>query len=197
MSIIDTCFIYFSEDDFLEVVNGKRVLIMNQQEFLIDFSLPDEETPWEIVNDEVMGGISRSTMIITPDKTALFQGELSLKNYGGFASVRTLPRDFKLGGCDGLILHVKGDGKTYRLRLRTDDMYDGMAYQAVFTTEPEKCIAVNLPFSTFVPIFRGRIVPGAPPLKPGNIRRIGFMIADKQEGKFRLEIEWVKAYSKD
>jgi len=84
---------------------------MNQQEFLIDFSLPDEETRWEIVNDEVMGGISRSTMTITPDKTGVFQGELSLDNYGGFASVRILPRDFKLDGCDGLILHVKGDGK--------------------------------------------------------------------------------------
>jgi monofunctional biosynthetic peptidoglycan transglycosylase len=195
--IINTCFAFFVVDDFLEVIKEEGALTMNQQKFLVNFGLHDEETGWEILNDEVMGGISRSTMIITPDKTAVFQGELSLKNYGGFASVRTLPRDFKVDGCDGLILHVKGDGQRYRLRLRTDDLYDGMAYQAVFSTEPGKWMTVNLPFSTFVPVFRGRIVPGAPPLKPGNIRRIGFMIADKQEGKFRLEIEWVKAFSEN
>jgi len=74
-------------------------------------------------------------------------------------------------------------------------MYDGIANQAVFTTEPGKWVRVDLPFRTFVPVFRGKIVPGAPPLKIGNIRRIGFMLADKREGKFRLEIAWVKVFS--
>jgi Complex I intermediate-associated protein 30 (CIA30) len=168
---------------------------MLNEKFLIDFNLPEAETRWEIVNDGVMGGISRSSIIITSDKTAVFQGYLSLENYGGFASVRTLPGDFNLDGYHGVMLSVRGDGKRYRLRLRTDDRYDGIAYQAVFTTEPEKWIVVQLPFKTFIPVFRGRIVTDAPPLKPENIRRIGFMIADKQTGKFRLEIKWVKAFS--
>jgi len=168
---------------------------MLNDKFLIDFTLPEEEARWEIVNDGVMGGISQSSMVITSDRTAVFQGDLSLENYGGFASVRTLPGDFNLDGYHGFMLSARGDGKRYRLRVRTDDRYDGIAYQAVFTTEPEKWIVVRLPFKTFIPIFRGKIVPDAPPLKPENIRRIGFMIADKQEGKFRLEIEWVKAFS--
>lgn len=170
---------------------------MVEHKLLIDFSLPGEEKRWEVVNDEVMGGISQSQIIITSNKTALFQGKLSLENYGGFASIRTYPQQFRLADYAGLVLRVKGDGKRYRLRLRTDDMFDGIAYQASFVTQSEEWIVVQLPFSEFVPVFRGRVVSDAPLLQPDRIQRIGFMIADKQAGPFRLEINWVKAYSED
>jgi monofunctional biosynthetic peptidoglycan transglycosylase len=62
-------------------------------------------------------------------------------------------------------------------------------------TQSEKWIDVQLPFREFVPVFRGRVVSDAPILQPDRVRRIGFMIADKQEGPFCLEIDWVKAYS--
>jgi monofunctional biosynthetic peptidoglycan transglycosylase len=168
---------------------------MTTDKLLIDFSLSNEIKRWEVVNDEVMGGISQSQMIITSNKTALFQGELSLENYGGFASVRTYPQDFQLAGYAGLILRVKGDGKRYRLRLRNDDKFEGIAYQASFMAQSGKWIDVQLPFREFVPVFRGRVVSDAPILQPDHIRRIGFMIADKQAGHFCLEIDWVKAYS--
>ena len=56
-----------------------------KDKLLIDFKLPGEEKRWEIITDVVMGGVSQSSMIITPDNTAIFHGELSLENYGGFA----------------------------------------------------------------------------------------------------------------
>ena len=170
---------------------------MNKEEIIIDFSDPDEKGRWEIVNDVVMGGISQSKMVISQHGTAIFQGNLSLENYGGFASVRTYPQKFKFEGHSGLLICVKGDGKKYRLRLRTDDEFDGVAYQAGFTTTSGKWVNIHLPFSEFKPIFRGRIVHDAPKLDIQKIRRIGFMIADKQEGQFILEFEWVKAYSEN
>jgi NADH dehydrogenase [ubiquinone] 1 alpha subcomplex assembly factor 1 len=165
-----------------------------QYKLLFDFSFPREEKRWEIITDEVMGGISQSQILIISNKTAIFSGELSLENYGGFASVRTQPQDYQLDGYAGLSLRVKGDGKKYRLRLRTDDEFEGVAYQASFTTQSEKWIIVQLPFNEFIPVFRGRVVSEAPKLEAGHIRRIGFMIADKQAGPFTLEIDWVKAY---
>ncbi len=164
------------------------------EKLLIDFADPGERSRWETVNDRVMGGISQGTITISGDKTAIFQGLLSLENDGGFASVRTLPRQFDLAEHDGLLLSVRGDGKTYRVRLRTDDSYDGVAYQSLFRTEPGVWLTVRLPFSTFVPVFRGMLVPSAPALDPARVRRIGFMIADRQEGSFLLEIAWIKAY---
>ena len=168
---------------------------MITQKVLIDFSSPDEATHWEIVNDGVMGGISQSTLLNPSSQPAVFSGNVSLENYGGFSSIRTYPRNYQLESYDGFIIHVKGDGKRYRFRLRTDDQFDGIAYQAIFLTKPEEWVTVKIPFSDFIPVYRGRVVSDAPGLNPAHIKRLGFMIADKQSGPFRLEIDWVKAYS--
>ena len=77
---------------------------------LFDFGTSDRFGRWIIVNDDVMGGRSRSEMILTDEGTALFQGTLSLENHGGFASVRTLLPSHTLDGYQGLVLRVRGDG---------------------------------------------------------------------------------------
>jgi monofunctional biosynthetic peptidoglycan transglycosylase len=51
---------------------------------------------------------------------------------------------------------------------------------------------VQLPFSAFLPTFRGRRVPGAPPLDPARIRQIGFAIADRQAGPFALALRSIR-----
>jgi NADH dehydrogenase [ubiquinone] 1 alpha subcomplex assembly factor 1 len=164
---------------------------------LIDFSRPDEKENWRIVNDVVMGGISQSEIIMTDDSTAIFQGILSLENNGGFASARTNSSDYKLAGYDGIIVRIKGDGRTYQLRLRTDDRFDGISYRSEFQTTADKWINVKLPFSEFVATFHGQRVPDAPVLDPGRIRQIGFLIADKKAGPLKLEIDWIGAYMEE
>ncbi len=165
-----------------------------QQKMVVDFSVPGEINRWFIVNDGVMGGLSRSQISRTQGNTAIFQGNVSLENYGGFASVRTLPRTYNLTDYSSLIIRVKGDGKRYQFRVRTDDQFDGIGYRSHFTTKADTWITVRILFSEFVPTFRGRVLTDAPPLAPDQIRQIGFLIADKQEGPFRLEIDWIQAY---
>jgi monofunctional biosynthetic peptidoglycan transglycosylase len=159
-----------------------------QYKLIHDFSSPEEEKRWGNMTDEIMGGILQSQMFIISNKTAIFRGEISLENYGGFASIRTRPQGYQLDGFAGISLRVKGDGKKYRLRLRTDDEFEGVAYQASFATRSEKWITVHLPFDEFVPVFRGRAVPEAHKLEAGHIRRIGLMIADKQAGPLPLKL---------
>ncbi|MBP1721795.1 MAG: Complex intermediate-associated protein 30 [Deltaproteobacteria bacterium] len=36
----------------------------------------------------------------------------------------------------------------------------------------------------------------APPVDKAKIKTFGFLIADKQDGPFRLEIDWIGAYKK-
>ena len=123
---------------------------------IIDFRDASESGKWERINDAVMGGMSESSL--TPaDEMAVFEGIVSLENFGGFASVRSLPREFGLGGYDGLILRVRGDGRRYRLRLKTDDDYEGVSYQAVFFTDASEWTESRLSFDEFVPVFRGRL----------------------------------------
>jgi hypothetical protein len=80
------------------------------------------------------------------------------------------------------------------LRLRADDRLDGPAYEASFRTEADTWITVQIPFADLRPTFRGRLLRNRPALTGPAVRQIGFMIADKQEGTFRLEIDWIKAY---
>ncbi|MDH3323720.1 MAG: CIA30 family protein, partial [Flavobacteriaceae bacterium] len=56
--------------------------------YKIDFGKTTGGQNWMIVNDDVMGGLSNSTAELT-DSTLIFKGTLSLKNNGGFASIRS------------------------------------------------------------------------------------------------------------
>jgi hypothetical protein len=159
---------------------------------VVDFARA-QPSSWRAVNDGVMGGLSQSQLRGNDAGTAVFTGVVSLENNGGFASVRTLLEEVDLSECDGLAVRVRGDGKRYRLRLRNVDRFDGIAYQATFDTASDVWQVVEIPFASFLPTYRGRMPRDAPPLDISKIRQIGFMIADKQEGGFRLEVAWVRA----
>lgn len=153
-----------------------------------------DDSGWRIINDGVMGGLSRSRIQSTDQGTGLFTGELSLENNGGFASIRTLVGSHDLSQAAGLEIRVKGDGRTYQLRLRTTDRWDGIAYRASFRTPKGRWFTARFPFEDFVPSFRGRVVADAGPLDAARIEQLGFLIADKVTEPFSLEIDFVRAW---
>ncbi len=170
---------------------------MEQQENLIfNFKNEDEIERWRIVNDGVMGGLSKSQIVRSDSNTAVFKGTVSLENNGGFASTRTIPRSYELDGHEGIMLRVKGDGKKYQFRLRTDDRFDGISYRYEFATEVDTWMTIAIPFQEFAPVFRGRILEDVEPIVPEEIQQMGFLIANKQAEKFQLEVDWIKAYKK-
>lgn len=75
---------------------------MIKYKLLIDCKSPGAEKWFEVINDKVMGGLSESRVTITPDNTALFEGELSLENKGGFASIRTYIGDLRGSSSAGI-----------------------------------------------------------------------------------------------
>ncbi|MEO0470787.1 MAG: CIA30 family protein, partial [Bacteroidota bacterium] len=161
---------------------------------LFSFNEPTDFQSWLVVNDGVMGGLSSSQFIPGETGVARYCGEVSLENNGGFASVRTMPREFGLSEERGILLRVKGDGRTYQFRLRTSARFDGIAYRQAFLPAKDEWMEIRLPFSDFEPVFRGRILSGVGKIEPAQIRQLGFLIADKQAGDFCLEIDWIKTY---
>jgi monofunctional biosynthetic peptidoglycan transglycosylase len=161
---------------------------------VFDFDDPKKAREWRTVNDTVMGGVSQSQFAITHTGTGLFQGTVSLEHSGGFASVRSPAGSHDLSAHEGVELRVKGDGKRYKLSLATDSRFDAVMYQAGFETEQDAWRVVRLPFSSFVPTYHGRTLTDAPPIDRGHILSFGFLVADRQEGAFRLEVDSVKAY---
>lgn len=164
---------------------------------LFDFSVTAEEDHWQSTDDVVMGGVSSSALEIQPEGIAIFEGDLSLEHGGGFASVHTELPPTDLSGYDGLEMRVRGDGRRYRARLRAAPESASVTYDGAFETEPGVWESIHLPFASFKARFRGRWIPNAPPLDLERITSFGWLVADKQAGHFRLEVDWVGAYAED
>ena len=158
---------------------------------LLDFDDPMSTLGWTSVNDVVMGGASWSQFNLNPNGYAEFSGEVSLKNNGGFASIRSAPSNYSIVNIKNLCLCILGDGHRYKLNLRMDNFPDGINYQALFTP-PRKWSEIKFSYDNFKPCFHGNPV-SAPPLDFSRINQIGLMIGDRQEGSFTLLVRWLRA----
>lgn len=160
---------------------------------MIRFDTPEAVADWHAIDDAVMGGASASRLEYDASGHAVFTGIVSMANNGGFASVRGPVMTPWVDAVTAFELMVRGDGKTYKLSLRLDPKFDGVSHQARFHAPDESWSLVQLPVKDFVPTWRGRPVAGAPRLEPAKLRQIGLIIADSQEGPFRLEIQSIAA----
>lgn len=173
---------------------------------LFDFTQPDVnlQATWGAVDDVVMGGVSESGIRLA-DGYALFSGNVSTDNSGGFASVRTRNFDpsFNLSNYRGIELRVKGDGQRYKLFVRTESKWDGVGYAYSFDTIADEWITIQVPFQDLVPIFRAKTVNDAP-LDTTQICSLQLMLSkfeyDKAlnprftPGLFSLQVESISAY---
>nr|XP_009381202.1 PREDICTED: uncharacterized protein LOC103969413 [Musa acuminata subsp. malaccensis] len=167
---------------------------------------------WGALDDVVMGGVSESGFQVDPKgnedggPTGLFKGVVSTANNGGFTSIRTknfsTPED--LSAYDGIEMRVKGDGRRYKLILRTSYDWDTVGYTASFDTTKEQWQTIKLPFSSFRPIFRARTVTDAAPFDPSKIISLQLMYSKFEydgklnptfvEGSFQLPFSSIRAY---
>ena len=164
---------------------------------LFDFVENDDAKGWQTVNDGVMGGVSDGRFKITDTKTMEFFGTLSLANNGGFASVRTKPKNLGLEKGDTLVAKVRGDGREYMLNLYPNKQRVAYSYRATVQTKKDEWIEVKVPLDTFEATSFGRVVKNAGAVKPAEINALGFMLGDKKAGLFKLEIEWIKVERKE
>lgn len=176
------------------VKNDVQPSAMSAELVLFDFGLKAPVSEWRTVNDTVMGGVSSSRMMQTDGGNALFVGTVSLDNNGGFASVRGPSIKDSIGEFEGIAVRIRGDGKKYKIGLRTDEMFDGVFHQADFSSQSGQWQVVSIAFADFVPTYHGRRLSDDKRMKPEDINSVSFLIADKQNGPFRLEIDWIKAY---
>lgn len=155
---------------------------------LFDFADPASVDAWTPIDDRVMGGLSRSRLRHDPAGHAVFEGKVSLERNGGFASVRSAPAARGRAGAASCVFEVQGEARRFKLNLLTEDAFDGLNYQATFTPDPDRWQSLRIPLADFRPSFRGREVPGVPPLDPARLRQVGLMIAERQAGRFSLAI---------
>jgi NADH dehydrogenase [ubiquinone] 1 alpha subcomplex assembly factor 1 len=154
---------------------------------VLDLARSGSDAGWREVHDRVMGGHSRGDLRRNEAGHAVFAGHVSLEAGGGFASVRRALDGRALPGCTGFLLRVRGDGKRYRLTAGATEAPSPATWAFAFETRAGTWVEVAAPLAAFVHRVHGREVP-APPLEAAAIRSIGFVVGDRQEGPFRLEI---------
>ncbi len=152
------------------------------------FSTQTKVNEWYIVNDVVMGGKSKSSLLLTDAGHGQFSGHVSLANNGGFASIQ-LNKAIKIAEEKKfIVLRVKGDNKAYEFRLKSE-ISQSESYVHPFTTSGEWEI-IKLPISEFYPQFRGTKL-NIPNFNFKTIEQVSFLIANKQEEDFKLLIDWI------
>jgi monofunctional biosynthetic peptidoglycan transglycosylase len=175
---------------------GSTLVAADKDQLLFDFSGPDAAKAWVNVNDGVMGGVSDGRFKITDNKTMEFFGTLSLENNGGFASVRSRPKEINLKGGDSIAIRVRGDGREYTFNLYVPRDSGRYSFRQTFKTKKNEWIEVSFTVDKFVATWRGRVFPDQK-LDPGKVNSVGFLLADKKAGPFKLEVDWVKVEKED
>lgn len=169
---------------------NKNTKQMEKASLLFDFTNDDPKQNWIVVNDNVMGGRSEGGFSFKK-KRLIFSGNTNT-NGGGFSSIRTKPSDFDLRDQTGLHIRYKGDGRTYKLGVRMEGK--SVSYRSNFTSG-NGWQEVKIPFDEMDVSWRGRpLSKEEHPLIKSKIRSIEFMIYDKQDGPFKLQVDWIMSY---
>jgi len=162
----------------------------NTGRVLYDFQDSAQTGQWRTVLDGVMGG--RSTGRISKENGVLiFEGETSLKNNGGFSSMRATVPTGAMENANAIRIRVKGDGRTWILGTRGKRNMGGDAYWFRFETEKDQWKEITVPIAEMERHFFGRKMAGR--LTPEQVRGIDFYIYDKNAGPFRLEVDTIEA----
>ncbi|MCW5737110.1 MAG: CIA30 family protein [Enhydrobacter sp.] len=137
-------------------------------------------TRWHLVTDQVMGGVSRGTLIretVAGRPALVMRGDVRLENNGGFVQMAldlARPEAPGTGTLDartwqGLEIDVYGAPESYSLHLRTTDLdRPWQSYRLEFPVRPV-WQSLRLPFRDFAP-YRTET-----PLDLSRLRRLGIV----------------------
>ncbi|MFT5914358.1 MAG: NADH dehydrogenase [ubiquinone] 1 alpha subcomplex assembly factor 1 [Bacteroidia bacterium] len=161
----------------------------NQTMIIYDFNKECNPNDWKIVDDVVMGGRSDGNFKVDEDGNGAFFGHVSIRNNGGFSSVRYNFETVSGDAFRKFKIHLKGDGKKYQFRVKSNQN-DRHSYVFQFPTSGEWEV-IEIPFSEMTPAFRGRTL-AISNFSGNRMEELAFLIGNKKEEDFRLEIGSVK-----
>ena len=164
------------------------ILLLMQSMTLFQFNSDSNIENWRILDDVVMGGCSNGEFKINTDGYGEYYGEVSLENNGGFSSLRY---DFESLDSSKYLkfrLRIKGDGKTYQFRVKsnTNDRHS-FIYNFKTTKDWQN---VDIPFSDMFASFRGYRL-DIPNFNGQQMEEIAFLIGNKKEETFKLLIDTI------
>ncbi len=168
------------------LLSNLYLIIMTSPLVLFNFNTNSDLSSWQVVDDVVMGGRSRSSFYLTDPGHGVFSGKVSLANNGGFSSVRYRFKPLRVGDYFKLVLQVRGDGNRYQVRVKSGTG-ERHSYIAYFETSGD-WETVEVMFAEMRPSFRGMAL-NIPPYPAVTLEEIGFLVGNKMAQSFRLELK--------
>ena len=166
--------------------NKLILTLIFQSMTLFNFTADSDISNWKILDDVVMGGRSNGDFKINTEGHGEYTGRVSLKNNGGFSSLRYNFETKTTATYSKFILRLKGDGKSYQFRVK-DKRYNRYSFIYTFKTTDD-WQTVEIPFKDMSAAFRGYKV-DIPNFEGNEMEEIAFLIGNKKEENFKLLID--------
>ena len=158
-------------------------------QILYDFNTESKLENWFIVNDDVMGGVSKSKLFLDYEGNGVFKGRISTLNNGGFASVRFNCGRVISKNKKNIVIRIKGDKKKYQIRIKSN-RNDYQSYIMDFITSGE-WETIKIPLKSMYASFRGRKL-NMDDFDKNYFEQISILVGNKRNENFELRIKSIE-----
>jgi hypothetical protein len=173
---------------------GLSINSISTDDMILNFgSGQNQINNWVLISDNIMGGVSKSNLEYT-DNTMILKGDISLRNFGGFASVKTQFGKHDISQFKGVKIKFKSTNQKFAFTLEdsknwTLPNYKGSFYSTGSNTWEEKTIFFKDFKEYQVGDATGKKLEDS---KLKSIVRMGIITTEKKEGPFSLEIDYIE-----
>jgi len=157
-----------------------------------DFGQDKSGYNWRVINDGVMGGLSRGQAKLT-ENSLFYTGDISLENNGGFSSLKAPFVRTDLSAFKTVVLRYRHSGHQLGLTFEWHPRFWRTYHKQILETTKGEWQTVRFDLNK-IPQFRltgptGRVMQEKD-LK--RIIRIGFIASEKKSTSFEFEIDYLR-----
>lgn len=166
------------------------IFLFTLQPMKIDFS-DDQPDGWYVLNDGVMGGLSKGKLTET-DEGVVFFGRVSLENNGGFTSYRGPWKQYDLTEYEEVTIRYRSEGMRLAFVMETSQRFWIPNYK-VNLANSDEWVTQTYKLEDFKQYRLGNLTGESftESIKE-DIIRIGFITDEKRAGDFKFEVAYVE-----
>lgn len=166
--------------------------MVNSFAMKIDFGKNKDGAQWVVINDGVMGGLSKGVTVFN-ENSVIFKGVISLENNGGFTSFKSAYQSWNLSEYTTVKIRYKLRGAACAFSLENNKKYYEPNYKTKLAPTNNEWKLLNVNLTNFLEYEMGKQT-GSKLQKKWlkEIIRIGFITAEKAAKDFQLEVDYIQ-----
>ena len=147
---------------------------------------------WMVVSDTVMGGKSFGSVTFVEDY-AVFEGNISLENNGGFSSFRSPFKDFDLTDYKKVVITYRNSGKQFAFSLENSRQWFEPNYKYTLPDSEGEWVTKEFKLSDMKAYQIGRALNyKLDKTQLHTMKRMGFINVGKEGGEFQLDVKEIR-----